>query len=1052
MPNSTASFLEPLSSPSPSPPPPEEHNATSSNHSGPAGLDSGSELSELTEDEQEESRENGTKKTETRTSSRDSRRKSRGLVPAPMWDWAYKSNKKGDWRTRLVEEEEEEEQAGPATAMEEEEDDDQEQRGEADEEAADDDVPAIEFDGDDNDDAGVPVADDLTTPFVGALPALDETTDLMDVDDAVPTLPLVASNPVIPAGSSITAGSAVVQPPSPSSSGTSGSPSSSRSASPAPDADAPSDNEVEREPEPKATASRTSTRNKRRTRTRASRKRKADTRQDAENDADADLVHAADPGEGDGADAEDVEADSPELELELESDLQPAHRAEALDVLATIELKFAMLRERIYVEKMENLAWEEALVAEGTHPEMLHLHSELLKRRDKRLELAARRRDYEVANVTKRRKLDEDCTWSWWKTEMISETNRKRRKLERERRALERPQPERRIPEPPHIVGSPPTLREIVKAYPFSAASHAQISRHKGLGSSNTLVYPNLTTLSPTEVAHDLDFMVQNRRLAVGFDPHRQVMVNPTMGAPVGYDYPPSMPNMQLIDGPVQGNRFGPPPPAFSHQHPQHYSQIQGPQSMIQGFPGQGPRPSHHHSAPAGSLPNLHPSQMPMEPDTVHAHRPDSRSAHPGPHMQQAYGSGPSTSGPGPLMRRSISPVPVQTLSNGSGPSMPMGMGPAPMPPGFAGSKANGWVGVGQPGPGSIPAGMKEPRRPSSVAEGRERDRERERYMEGHPNGPGNLSNGGQGPTMSSLSTSSTAGPNSMGSPPTPRDLEPRRSHPSAEVIEMASDTSRQAGPSQHMWKSNDGLPLLDIRDRGKQPLGPPPVGPHERLMTPFGTPAQAGPSTFPGSPRNMHGPPVAPASTVSSRRGSFSIVEENGLPRPVSSSSQGHPPPSHPSGSAHLVPRTYALADSSKPTALERASTTAATASHLHGPFIIACSPDDSNKERSEYEAIRSHTSIAGTDEAVNHPSSVCQPACLRTARERCCGDISLDTAKQCLHVIIAKYCLRNAGFECPSQSRAPKGYTDLQNSTVSLRRNQKEADPATHGTSELP
>ena len=46
--------------------------------------------------------------------------------------------------------------------------------------------------------------------------------------------------------------------------------------------------------------------------------------------------------------------------------MQPAHRAEALDVLATIELKFALLREKLYVEKMEALAWEEALVANGT--------------------------------------------------------------------------------------------------------------------------------------------------------------------------------------------------------------------------------------------------------------------------------------------------------------------------------------------------------------------------------------------------------------------------------------------------------------------------------------------------------------------------------------------------------------------------------------------------------------------------------------------------------------------------------------------------------------
>ena len=56
----------------------------------------------------------------------------------------------------------------------------------------------------------------------------------------------------------------------------------------------------------------------------------------------------------------------PEPEQEDEDpDLQPAHRAEALDVLATIELKFALLRERLYVEKMEGLAWEEALVCDG---------------------------------------------------------------------------------------------------------------------------------------------------------------------------------------------------------------------------------------------------------------------------------------------------------------------------------------------------------------------------------------------------------------------------------------------------------------------------------------------------------------------------------------------------------------------------------------------------------------------------------------------------------------------------------------------------------------
>ena len=45
----------------------------------------------------------------------------------------------------------------------------------------------------------------------------------------------------------------------------------------------------------------------------------------------------------------------------------------------------------------------------------MHLNEELLKRRDKRLELASRRRDFEVTNVMKRRKLDEDGVWSLWK-------------------------------------------------------------------------------------------------------------------------------------------------------------------------------------------------------------------------------------------------------------------------------------------------------------------------------------------------------------------------------------------------------------------------------------------------------------------------------------------------------------------------------------------------------------------------------------------------------------------------------------------------------------
>ena len=92
--------------------------------------------------------------------------------------------------------------------------------------------------------------------------------------------------------------------------------------------------------------------------------------QDNEQEAEPEQEQEQDPDqdqEGDQDQDQDQDQEKDEdLEVDLlESDLQPAHRAEALDVLASIELKFALLRERVYVEKMEGLAWEEQLVVEG---------------------------------------------------------------------------------------------------------------------------------------------------------------------------------------------------------------------------------------------------------------------------------------------------------------------------------------------------------------------------------------------------------------------------------------------------------------------------------------------------------------------------------------------------------------------------------------------------------------------------------------------------------------------------------------------------------------
>jgi len=80
---------------------------------------------------------------------------------------------------------------------------------------------------------------------------------------------------------------------------------------------------------------------------------------------------------------------------------------------------------------------------------MQYLQKEMTKRRDKRLELASRKRSYEVTNATKCRKADVDGVWSWWKVKIYIFINLQCILIsytaygpwERERKALERPQP-----------------------------------------------------------------------------------------------------------------------------------------------------------------------------------------------------------------------------------------------------------------------------------------------------------------------------------------------------------------------------------------------------------------------------------------------------------------------------------------------------------------------------------------------------------------------------------------------------------------------------------
>ena len=58
---------------------------------------------------------------------------------------------------------------------------------------------------------------------------------------------------------------------------------------------------------------------------------------------------------------------------DVDQELHAADRADALDALAQLELKFALVRQRIYIDKMNELAREEGMIHDGTH--VTHVHA-----------------------------------------------------------------------------------------------------------------------------------------------------------------------------------------------------------------------------------------------------------------------------------------------------------------------------------------------------------------------------------------------------------------------------------------------------------------------------------------------------------------------------------------------------------------------------------------------------------------------------------------------------------------------------------------------------
>ena len=87
-----------------------------------------------------------------------------------------------------------------------------------------------------------------------------------------------------------------------------------------------------------------------------------ENREDSDDDEDEGPLLQKDVEHGTEEQDQDVEP-----EQEVENEILTSQRVEALDILAAMELKFAMLRERIFLDKMNEVAIEEKLLNEGVH-------------------------------------------------------------------------------------------------------------------------------------------------------------------------------------------------------------------------------------------------------------------------------------------------------------------------------------------------------------------------------------------------------------------------------------------------------------------------------------------------------------------------------------------------------------------------------------------------------------------------------------------------------------------------------------------------------------
>ncbi|KAK0557902.1 NAPDH-dependent diflavin reductase [Tilletia horrida] len=214
---------------------------------------------------------------------------------------------------------------------------------------------------------------------------------------------------------------------------------------------------------------------------------------------------------------------------------------EAMEALTRIEIQFALLRDRRYVERMEEICRESEMVLEGTHPELIRFTKAIDQLKERKLRLLDMELQKQVAHYEQAGEGEEQVIWNSYRYQaadlrqnMMDDTARKRRRLEREKRLIDAPRPARRhqtfetelVPNPDRQYAAALRARKRELAIADATAAATSLSQsnpeaaHKAAAlvqrlqenaveedANDYVAYPEVKGLDETELWTDLDRM-----------------------------------------------------------------------------------------------------------------------------------------------------------------------------------------------------------------------------------------------------------------------------------------------------------------------------------------------------------------------------------------------------------------------------------------------------------------------------------------------------------------------------------------------------------------